>query len=343
MPILRGLFLAGCLLAVTLAPLSATSIFVEGVLVEIKPDGTVTVHGFDHYNSKKYEDKIAQIPVKFAKNCVFLLDGRILDRELVLATGRHVYAIGSSAGAMIFAALSEPADRLIGEVVKAEGGALTLKVVIGADSFEAPVTLAADAVGVAEAAVGKRICVLPARPLTVLAFTPAKVGVAPAGTPEAVGGVLAQAGADPTVTAIKAGAVEQVVSPGKRSVLFDVSGFPGHGPSPELTAGMPAALIAFEKRPGKVDRYLVAQAVDAGRCDGVVTAAEAGAVTVAVVTPGATSLTDQRIALPAGAVVRLDGAESPATALMSGQIVSVFAARPQTIVPVAPAPAPAPH
>lgn len=334
---------------------SASSIFVEGVVTEVWPDGKgYTVRGYDHYNHKRYEDKIADIRVKIAANGVFVLDNRLVRREIALAAGRWAYAIGSSAGASLSVVLSEPAGRIVGQVVGVEAAVLTLKVVQGLDSYDRRIPLAEDAAcraggkAAARDAVlkpGGSVRVAPARPQTVLAFSAkAFEGMIPKGVPTAVAGVVkdAPAGANPTLC-IARGVVVEDFTPQVRKlpIVYDVCGDVAHGPAPkpDLAPGSPVVFVAYEKRPGKVDSYLVVQAPDDGRIEGAVKSFDAATGRLVVAALGPAGLRDATVTLGAAATIRLDGAAAPAAeALEEGRQVSVYAARPQTIETL-PAPA----
>jgi hypothetical protein len=337
---------------------SATSIFVEGTITDVKPDRSgYTVIGYDHYNHARYMDKITNIQVKIAGNCVFVLDNRILKRDLVLARDRHAYAIGSSAGAMLVVTLSEPADRVIGEVLGSEAGQLKLGIGIGADSYETAVPADAqaayrdggkDASRNAVAAAGKSVRILPARKQTVLAYSPAAFADAvPPKTPLAICGVIkSMEGGNWALTAPKEEGVEEIKPQAKKvPVVFDVRGFVGHGDTPlaGIGPGAPAVFIGFEKRPGKIDYYLVLQAPDEGRTEGVVKALSGGTLTLSVLAPGGWK--EATVKLESDAVCTLDGkAASPAEALKAGHTVSVFASRKQIVEAMAaPASAAAGH
>lgn len=345
-------------LVLSASPVWATSIFVEGLILTVKPDGSgYTVKGYDHYNHKSYQDKICEIPVKIASHCVFVLDNRILKRELVLAPGRHAYAIGSSAGAMLVVALSEPAERLAGQVAGADGGKLQLKVIIGADSYvtDVPLDLAVvcreggkDAAKDAVLAAGKAVRVLPARKQTVLAYSEkAFQNAVPASTPLAVSAVIKQLGEPPTMVVAKGDAAEELKPPARKlPVVFDVSGDAAHATAatPGIGPGSPAVVVAYEKRPGVLNSWLVLQLPDEGRTEGLVKSYDDGkrALTLKVLQPD--GFKDVTVTLDADAAVKLDGKEAPAAeALKPGGQVSVFQARKQTVATVAAKPAAEKH
>jgi len=335
----------------------ATSIFIEGVIIAVKPDFSgYSVKGYDHYNHTRYQDKITEIPVKIAGNCVFVLDNRIMRREFVLAAGRHAYAIGSSAGAMLVVALSEPADRVVGQVTGSEGNKLKLKITIGADSFDTEVPLDADAAysdGLKPAArevvaaPGKLVRVLPARKQTVLAYTAkAFENAVPPKTPLAAGGVIKSMEGGAWLLAVAKGDAVEELKPEARKipVVFDVRGFVGHGQTDlaSVGPGSSTVVIGFEKRPGKIDHYVVLQAPDAGRTDGVVKTfdPQKREVTLAVLKPA--GLQDTVVTLEAEAAVNLDGKQSGAAeALKPGCQVALFAPRKQTVEALAAPPSPA--
>lgn len=334
----------------------ASSIFVEGVITEVWPDGKgYTVKGYDHYNHKRYDDKITSIRVKIAANGVFVLDNRLVRRDMALAVGRWAYAIGSSAGAAVNVALSEPAGRVVGQVADVAAAALALKVVHGLDSYDRQIALAGDVAfrdGGKPAGrdvvlkPGGSVRVAPARRQTVLAFSAkAFEGMIPAGVPMAVAGVVKHAPADgrPTLCVAKGGAVEEFTPDARKlPIVYDVCGDVAHGlaPKPNLAPGCPAVFIAYEKRPGKVDSYLVVQAPDDGRVEGAVKSFDAATGRLVVAAPGPDGPRDVAVTIGADAAIKLDAADAAAAeALKIGHQVSVYAARPQTIETV-PAPAP---
>jgi hypothetical protein len=334
----------GCLALLAAAPdAPATSIFVEGVITDIKADGSgYKVRGYDHYNHKRYEDKITDIDVKIAKGGAFILDSRLVTRQTALAVGRAVYAIGSSAGAGLTIALSEPAGRTIGRFVAITGKQLKLKVVMGLDSFEKEVALddnaifrdgdkdaARDAVLVAD----KALRISSSRPQTILAYTPQSLVAKPEGFDGAAVGVLKQIAPAPKLVMLKDGKAEEFAPDVKKATLvWDICGDVCHGDVPKVSPapGSPAVLLGWIKRPGRIDWYMVAQAADEGRIEGVVKAFDGGKLTLDVL--AADGVKAQTVTLDAGAVVKLDNKPASADeALKPGHHVSAFAARPQSI------------
>jgi len=339
----------------------ATSIFVEGVITQVPADlKGYTVKGYDHYNHKRYEDKITDIPVKIAANGTFVLDDRLVRREMALAVGRSAYSIGSSAGGSINVVLSAPAGRTVGQVAGVEGGKLKLKVVQGMDSYEKDVPLDAAAVLLDEAgkpaardavlAPGKLVRAAPARGQTAMAFSQkAFADMIPKGVPTAVCGVLKKApGANgiPTLAVARGDAIEEFTPEAKKAlIVYDVWGDTCHGAilKPQLSVGQPAVFIAYEKRPGKVDSYLIVQAPDAGRVEGTVKGYDPAKRELTVRTLLPDGFKDVTAALAPDAAVTLDGAAvKPADALKAGVQVSLYAPRPQTIQAVQ-GPEPAKH
>jgi hypothetical protein len=334
--------IATCLLAAS--PAWATSIFVEGVIVSVnEKGGGYTLKGYDHYNHKKYGDKIGEIPVRIAAGGIFVLDNRIVTRQIALVPGRWAYAIGSSAGAGMTIVLSEPASRVHGQIVSADGSRLKLKIPQGLDSYEQEIELAGSALfrnGGKEAqrgevlVAGKAVRVAPARPQTVLAFTPACVVTEiPKGFSCAAWGILKDpAGAK---LAVFKGATAEEYVPEVKSLrpVHDIAGDVCHGPmlKPALAPGMPAVALGWQKRgPAKVDWYLVTQWPDKERTEGIVKSFDAGKLLLDVLTVD--GVKETAVLLDAGATIRLDNKDTaPGEALKAGHYVSVYAARPQVI------------
>ena len=322
----------------------ATSIFVEGIILEVSADGkTYKVKGYDHYNHTRYNDKIAEISVKIAADPVFVLDNRIVKREIALVPGRWAYAIGSSAGAGMTIVLSEPASRIYGRVLSVEGNKLKVKIVQGADAYEQEIALDAkplfrgdgkEAAREAVLAEGKTVRVAPARKQTVLAFTPqAVVTELPKGFSGASWGVLKDpAGAKLAV--FKGAEVAEYSPEGKKlTPVHDILGDVCHGGGlkANAAAGWPAVALGWQKRgPGKVDWYLVTQWPDERRVEGVVKSFAGGKLVLNVLSPDGAKETTAT--LDAGAAVKLDNKDAAADeALKAGNYVSIYAVRAQVI------------
>jgi hypothetical protein len=338
-------FLAPCAflcLVFALVSAQATSIFVEGVITKVTPGG-FEVKGYDHYNATRYGDKITTIPVKFTANPTVVLDGRFVTRDAAIAVGRSVYAIGSSAGSALTIVLSEPAGRVIGEVVSLEGNTLTLKTTMGKDSMEQVVTLDADAAFTKDGGlVAKDVALAPgtlvrisaARKQSVLIYSEkaTKDAVPAKGVPTAVAGVVKTPGALPVLSILKDGVAADFTPAAKKfPLVYDIVGDVCHAPRPVASApaGAPACFVGFEKRPGVLNCYLVAQVPDAGLTDGALTAFDAAKQSGEIAVLGVA----KAFTLDADAVITLDGKPAAAEALQAGKVaVSVFAARAQTIM-----------
>jgi hypothetical protein len=222
--------------------------------------------------------------------------------------------------------LSEPASRQYGEVVSVAGNKVTLKVVMGKDAVEEEVILNAPAT----LTVGKTVRIAPARPATLLAYTPANVvtGV-PAGFFALACGVLKDPAALKVATVTGEYAPEAVK---KINRFVDLAG-DAHGAyrlKTEPKAGQPAVVLCWLKRGSSQNWYAFANWPDAGLVEGVVKAAGKDSVTLSVL--GVDGAKETTVKLDAGTVVKLDGKDSTvAEALKPGNHVSFFAKRAQTI------------
>jgi len=100
---------------VFLAPLHASAQQQEGVIVEIGDDGVIVI-AIDHYGAGKKGHTFERKRLKIVDNAVFVLDGRIVPRDIALRAGRRFYAQGSSKGCSVVAALSERATDVVGTI-----------------------------------------------------------------------------------------------------------------------------------------------------------------------------------------------------------------------------------
>jgi len=322
-------------LALAAQPAWASSLFRQRIITKVGKD-TVFIRGNDHYN----KGREGEAETRTAKECVFVLDNRVMARELVLVPGRHCFAIGDSGGAVMIAAVSEPADLTIGEVVCMTGNKLALKVSIGSFSEPLEVLIHADAQfseGGRDAvlATGKTVRIAAARKQTILAYSDkAFDGALTPKTCQASSGVLKTLAAS-TVLMVAEGdkAVGWQTAVRKFFVVRD--GRAGKDPLPLdpkiVPHGTEVAAVLWAKRGGTPNLILAFVSPHQGRVCGTVRSFDGkGTLTLGVL--GLDGLKDVDIKLEPGLAVQLDGKDTPPSeALEPGTQVSVFSARKQTV------------
>jgi len=316
---------------VFLAPLHASAQQQEGVIVEIGDDGVIVI-AIDHYGAGKKGHTFERKRLKIVDNAVFVLDGRIVPRDIALRAGRRFYAQGSSKGCSVVAALSERATDVVGTIAAIDGATLILTIPHGPDAEELAIEVADDArVDGADGdlAVGMRVTVAPARDATVDVLSPATRDGAVAGSvPVAVDGLLTAKGDRPgtfTMTTVADGAwvtfAEERKRPPQTTVQCRFQGRSAAG----LDVGARLAYVGYWKRKNKMDRFALVLGADPGRREGVVR--KPGGSSLVLTGPDGEEF---EVGIE-GAEILIDGERAEADAIPAGSHAFAFDARPQTI------------
>lgn len=287
-----------CLLPLLLVALpitaSASSKMFEGVLVEVgKTDAKtgrtmITIRGVDHYHS---EYECIDRPFHISPHAQYVLDGRIVPRDIALQPGRRCFAYGSNGGLKYVVVLSAEVFSPAGTLTARDGRRLDLALPLATTVLPWPVELAEDAelpAQDAEAALtpGAWIRVSPGRPQILALLSPEAqkrrihglgraceaVFLPPA--PEARWTLrLHKDGGDETLSFGKGGKPPQTV--------VDALFWKGT-PVPD-TAGRPAVLVEMVHGDGRPDGQALVLVSDlTGRTQGRITAIQGQTLTVAV-------------------------------------------------------------
>jgi hypothetical protein len=284
-----------------------------------------------------------------------MLDDRLVTWQVALKPGRRFYAWGSSAGVRFLSVLSEAADSALGVVKDVDDarGAFTITVPLGQDSADFTFELGKaprfveggkDAPRGQVLRAGARVRVFAARPRAVVDVLTDEVTskAVPEGVPCVALGAVKTASADrATLVTCSGGNVEEKeVELRKVSAVMDARFESGMAET--MAAGRTAVYLEVAKRPGKVDKFVIAVSDDPGRTTGVLKSADAAGRSLVVTATRPAGRQDVTVAVPAGAAFMLDGRDSSAVeALRPGRSVAVWLPRPLTVEAMPPAPAPA--